>query len=254
MRAQAMKFYKKNPRKITQQKLRELRKRLVEFGDLGGVVHDLNSDQVISANQRVAALDLQHVSPTIIKEYPHPTSTGTVAVGYFESGGEMFSYRAVRWTPEQCAKANLVANTHSGTWDADLLRDMADILPTVGMDRDWLNEIRETSDSLEALFNGLATDDGEASETEDLDDDFEDRFAPPSPDKKRVAPPVSETIAAMQGEIEDDGKKHIVYIVLSGKDWVNFQTLKRYWDVASDKGLITRMMTECLNYISASSS
>lgn len=47
-----MKQYGKNPRKITKKQLEQLKANIEELGDLSGIVHDLNSDEIISGNQR----------------------------------------------------------------------------------------------------------------------------------------------------------------------------------------------------------
>ena len=47
-----MKQFHKNPRQITTKQYSDLETWLKKYGDLSGVVHDLNSDQVIGGNQR----------------------------------------------------------------------------------------------------------------------------------------------------------------------------------------------------------
>jgi len=44
------KLYHKNPRQISERQYADLRRWLSEFGDLSGVVHDLNSDEIIVGN------------------------------------------------------------------------------------------------------------------------------------------------------------------------------------------------------------
>ena len=118
-----MKLYHKNPRIITEKQFGNLQKTLPELGDLGGIVHDLNSDEVIGGNQRVRAMGLLGLEPIIVQRYDPPNEQGTVAVGYYEVNGEQFKYRAVRWTPEQCEKANIVANKAGGDWDWTILAE-----------------------------------------------------------------------------------------------------------------------------------
>ena len=126
-----LKLYHKNPRVITEKQFKDLRQTLPELGDLGGIVHDLNSDEVIGGNQRVRAMGLIGVEPVIVERYDPPNEQGTVAVGYYEVNGEQFKYRAVRWTPEQSEKANIIANKAGGMWDFDMLAndfEMSDLL------------------------------------------------------------------------------------------------------------------------------
>ena len=116
-----MKHYHKNPRILTKRQFADLRKWLPELGDLSGIVHDLDSDEVLCGNMRAETMDLLDAEPVIVERFDPPTEQGTVASGYFEKYGERYSYRAVRWTPEQCAKANIVANKAGGTFDFEIL-------------------------------------------------------------------------------------------------------------------------------------
>lgn len=45
-----MQQYSKNPRKITDSQLEKLKSNIQELGDLSGIVHDLNTDEIISGN------------------------------------------------------------------------------------------------------------------------------------------------------------------------------------------------------------
>lgn len=118
-----MKHYHKNPRTITDVEFEQLQEWLLELGDLSGITHDLNSDEVITGNQRVDALDLMAAEPVIVERFDPPTEQGTVALGYYEVAGERYSYRATHWTPEQCEKANIVANKAGGSWDWEELKE-----------------------------------------------------------------------------------------------------------------------------------
>ena len=116
-----MKNYHKNPRQIKDKQFRDLRAWLAELGDLSGIVHDLNTDEVISGNQRMRAIDIARCE-IVLTEGPHdPDAQGTVAHGYVLWQGAKYNYRQVRWTAEQCEKANIVANKAGGTWDFDIL-------------------------------------------------------------------------------------------------------------------------------------
>jgi hypothetical protein len=116
-----VRLYQGNPRTISRKEFTDLHDSLDELGDLGGLVHDLNSDQVISGNQRTTVFDLAKIKPVITEELDEPNAQGTVARGYIEWHGERFAYRAVRWTEEQCRKANIKANLSGGGWNFDEL-------------------------------------------------------------------------------------------------------------------------------------
>ena len=122
-----MKKYHKNPRALTKKQFELLKRDLQELGDLSGIVHDINSDEIISGNQRSEIFDINMCKMEIIKEYETPTRTGTIAEGFVYYNDERFTYRKVDWTPEQCEKANVVANKAGGSWDMDILANMFDM-------------------------------------------------------------------------------------------------------------------------------
>jgi len=49
-----MNKYHKNPRMLTEKQFKLLERDLKELGDLSGIVHDINSNEIISGNQRVS--------------------------------------------------------------------------------------------------------------------------------------------------------------------------------------------------------
>ena len=118
-----LKEYFKNPRKISKKQKALLRRDLEELGDLGGIVHDLNSGQIIGGNQRTKIMQEDGAEIALERQYDPPTRTGTVAIGHIIYKGEGFSYRQVRWTPKQCEKANIVANKAGGEWDMENMLD-----------------------------------------------------------------------------------------------------------------------------------
>lgn len=107
----------KNPRKITDKKLKALKAGLDEFGDLGGIVFNRRSGQLIGGHQRVKALDLDAAKIEPILDYDPPTRTGTVMEGYVHLNGERFSYREVDWDDAREKSANIAANKGAGEWD-----------------------------------------------------------------------------------------------------------------------------------------
>lgn len=126
-----MKPYHKNPRQIKEKQFQDLRAWLLELGDLSGIVHDLNSDEVISGNQRVRAIDVAKCKVVLTEEPHEPDAQGTVAHGYVIWQGAKYNYRQVRWDARQCEKANIVANKAGGGWDFDTLAngfEMNDLL------------------------------------------------------------------------------------------------------------------------------
>jgi hypothetical protein len=116
-----MKPYHNNPRRISDKQLADLSTWLAELGDLSGIVHDLNSDQVIGGNQRSKVFDVNACEIVLTEQYANPDEQGTVALGYILWQGNKYAYRQVRWDERQCESANVIANRAGGEWDFELL-------------------------------------------------------------------------------------------------------------------------------------
>ena len=116
-----MKTYHKNPRQITKKQFSDLETWLAELGDLSGIVHDLNSDEIVSGNMRSRVFNIDECEVEITEQYDQPDIQGTVAHGYVVWQGKKYAYRQVRWTTEQCEKANIIANKAGGDFNFDIL-------------------------------------------------------------------------------------------------------------------------------------
>jgi hypothetical protein len=116
-----MKQYNKNPRKINTESFSKLKRWLVEFGDLGCIVHDSETDEIICGNQRFEIFNIKNHDVVIEKEYAKPTNQGTVAEGYVIYAGERFKYRKVLWNDEQRELACVIANKAGGVFDFEIL-------------------------------------------------------------------------------------------------------------------------------------
>ena len=112
---------KRNPRKITAEKREMLAKALEQFGDLGGIVFNQTSGQLVGGHQRTQAFQKMKAAITITKAYDKPTARGTVAEGYVEVDGERYAYREVQWSPKIEKAANLAANNSVGSWDMPMV-------------------------------------------------------------------------------------------------------------------------------------
>ena len=77
-----MKQYHKNPRTISDDDLADLRRWLEELGDLSGIVHDLNSDEIIGGNQRGRVFDINQCEIVLVDGPHEPDGQGTVAHGF----------------------------------------------------------------------------------------------------------------------------------------------------------------------------
>jgi hypothetical protein len=154
-----MKQYHKNPRQISGKQFAKLEESIKELGDLGGIVHDLNSDEIIGGNMRSRVFDIDKCDVQIVKQYEQPDAQGTVALGFVIWNGAAFAYRQVRWTPEQCERANLAANNIGGTWDMDTLSGWnADTLTWAGFDSETLNDWGRNYSGLKGMIESEVPD------------------------------------------------------------------------------------------------
>lgn len=140
-----------NPRQPWQPDQREaFTQSLRRFGDLGGIVRNLTTGQLVGGHKRVevfrAAPDVQ-----IVKTDQDADGQGTVAHGYVVVEGTRFAYREVRWSPAVETAANLAANRWGAEWDWQLV---AGSLHTIG-DTDLL---ALTGFPADELTNLLAAD------------------------------------------------------------------------------------------------
>lgn len=119
---------KRNPRKISEKKKRALQASVEKFGDLGCLIFNRKSNQMVGGHQRASVLPA-NASIKVENKYDSPTRCGTVAEGYVLVDGERFRYREVEWDEQTEAEALLAANKHQGEWDSDLLKLMFADLP-----------------------------------------------------------------------------------------------------------------------------
>lgn len=150
-----MKEYHKNPRKITPKQLEQLKTNIQELGDLSGIVHDLNTDEIISGNQRSKVIDINKCEVVITEKYDTPNQQGTVAWGYVIFEGQKLNYRQVRWNERQREKANITANALGGDWDYDILEDKFDSIDLVdwGLTKLEEHKVKKNVDKNTSLFD-----------------------------------------------------------------------------------------------------
>lgn len=126
-----MQHYHKNPRQITKTQMSDLKASMDELGDLSGITHDLDTDELLTGNQRCEALPgvmSGLIQPEITQSFDPPLEDGTTLLGYFLVDGRMFNYRAVKgWDDKKRELANLRANKVGGTWDWDIMANEFDV-------------------------------------------------------------------------------------------------------------------------------
>lgn len=155
-----MKPYFRNPRRITDKRQARLTDTLARLGDLGGIVHNLETDEVIGGNQRMAVF--KDGEAVVVEAYDSPDEQGTVGHGFIVWRGKKYAYRQVRWEPETAAEANIAANIGAGDWDWDMLKQWdASELQSYGFEQDLLKSWQADAEALGAM---LAEDEQPAGE------------------------------------------------------------------------------------------
>lgn len=162
-----MKPYHKNPRQITKRQMDDLGAWLSELGDLSGIVHDLNTDEIIGGNQRGRVFNVNECEVELTDGPHEPDEQGTVSHGFIIWKGKRYAYRQVRWTEKQAEKANIVANKSGGGWDFDTLANEFDAAELI----EW---------GFEPFELGLGGDDGnDTPDKEEARATLADRFIVP---------------------------------------------------------------------------
>jgi hypothetical protein len=118
-----------NPRKPwSADELASFRQSLIKFGDLGGIVRNLTTNQLIGGHKRVDAFRAAAAVKVVAERQP-VDKQGTVAHGYVLVDGHRFAYREVEWSKAHEMAANLAANRWGAEWDWQLV---SSALKTIG--------------------------------------------------------------------------------------------------------------------------
>lgn len=144
-----------NPRKISADRLAALGKSLREFGDLGGVVVNVRTGNVIGGHQRIKNLD---PAWKIVKSKRDGSAAGTVARGYIVTPWGELDYREVEWDQKKELAANLAANKHGGDFDLPKVKEMLVEIKASGMDLDFTGFLADERIDLLELDNAEAAD------------------------------------------------------------------------------------------------
>lgn len=115
-----------NPRKITEQELDALKKALEVFGDLGGIIFNKKTGNLVGGHQRVKTLDASwpiFLAPAS-ELSERDKNVGTVALGWINTPFGRLAYREVEWEINVEKAANIAANQHGGSWDDAALKDL----------------------------------------------------------------------------------------------------------------------------------
>jgi hypothetical protein len=148
-----MKPFHKNPRQISKTDHARLTDTLIRLGDLSGIVHNLNTDEIIGGNQRMTVFT--DGKPEIVETYKNPDEQGTVAHGFIVWKGHKFAYRQVRWDDKTSDEANIAANIGGGDWDWEVIANQwsADDLQEWGLNSETVNDWSRDIAALKELIN-----------------------------------------------------------------------------------------------------
>lgn len=125
----------KNPRKITDEKLKMLKASLDEFGSLDGFIFNRKTQRLAGGHQRLKVMP-KNAEIRISESFKEPTKTGTVAFGFVILDGERHPYREVEWDETTEKAANIAANKGAGVWDMPQLSEWFSELDTSGFELD----------------------------------------------------------------------------------------------------------------------
>lgn len=124
-----------NPRSITDAKKAMLAKALKRFGDLSGIVYNVETKHLVGGHQRINSFDPSDAI-IVLKRYSKATAQGTVLEGYIETKNGRFSYRQVMWDETTEKAANIAANAGAGEWDTEKLQAWIDDLSSFDLNFD----------------------------------------------------------------------------------------------------------------------
>ena len=154
----SMKPFHKNPRQISKTDHARLTDTLSRLGDLSGIVHNLNTDEIIGGNQRMTVFT--DGKPEIVETYENPDEQGTVAHGFIVWKGHKFAYRQVRWDDKTSDEANIAANIGGGDWDWEVIANQwsADDLQGWGLNSETVNDWSRDIAALNELLGSEVPD------------------------------------------------------------------------------------------------
>lgn len=203
-----------NPRKISDKQLSMLKKALYEFGDLGGIVYNRRTGQMVGGHQRTKCIPKDAV---IEKEsLPEPDRCGTIAHGYILLDGTRFSYREVDWDEAREKAANIAANRNGGEWDTEGLEAI-------------LKELAATEINFDLELTGFSN--------EDVNRMLES-FSP-------MHTAFSRSGTAIQGDDEVENaprEKYPLTFILSYAEYEAWQEAKEQADIRDDKKMLLKLV------------
>lgn len=137
MKLQDLKSHTQNPRKISDPKLKILKKTLKEYGDISNIIFNRTTGNLVGGHQRLKVMPKDAEIKMIDKD-----------LGYVDLEGDRFFVRFVDWDATKEKAAMIAANKGAGEWDFDFLPDLmleldqANIdLELTGFDKDEIEKM-----------------------------------------------------------------------------------------------------------------
>lgn len=163
----------KNPRRISKEDFESLKKSILTFGDLSGVILNVTTNELVGGHQRVEAFKAlgNNVDVQYAEQLQTPTSKGTVATGFVIIDGERYSYREVQWSKEMQQAANIAANRISGEFDLDLLAQVTYEIQQANPD--LVSLTGQTEKEVQKLMESIGVIDAQPPAEENQDNDDE---------------------------------------------------------------------------------
>jgi len=110
--------HEKNPRLISDKKKNKLSETLEKYGDLSGVVFNLENQKLVGGHMRVETFKNAKTSIEYTEQRQQPDKQGTIAHGYIVIKGNKYAYREVLWEDNLAHEAAMIiANYAGGDWD-----------------------------------------------------------------------------------------------------------------------------------------
>jgi len=164
----------KNPRIMDRHDAEALGQSMTKFGDLGCIVFNARTQQLVGGHQRIAMMQRlpQQKRVLITTRYEQPDENGTTALGYVYIGNKTFAYREVDWDEATQRAANIAANRIQGRFDLDLLAEVNYELSQLENGSDMLNLTGQTEDEVRKLLKSVGVGNSEDQEHGSLNDTF----------------------------------------------------------------------------------
>jgi DNA modification methylase len=182
-----LKPYHRNPRQITQKRFDRLTDTLDRLGDLGGIVHNILTDEIIGGNQRTRVFG-EATQVEIIEKLDAPDEQGTIAHGFIVWRGHRFAYRQVQWDENTAAEANIRANVGAGDWDWDVIANQwdAEEITDWGLDADLLQGLKGDIAALGNLLESEETEPADAEQQIDRAEELQEKWQVKTGDLWRI--------------------------------------------------------------------